>query len=377
MKVAPLREALLNYPDVDIRLVHTGQHYDYAMSQALFEDFEMPAPDVYLEVGPADHAVQTARTMERYDEYLSLNPADVVVVVGDVNSTLACSLVAAKRGVAVAHVEAGLRSGDRSMPEEINRILTDQLADYCFTPSQDASENLRRENVEDRRIFLVGNIMIDTLRRFEAKAATSRVLERLGLFSPQLASQPPTGEKDGVQPYGVITLHRPSNVDDPKILRRLLETFYQLSNQLPLIFPVHPRTAKRMGAMGFPRPAPLQSFETQGIRSNGLVFLESLGYLDFSKLLRCAKLVLTDSGGIQEETTFLGVPCLTLRDNTERPITLTEGTNVLVGRDPARILSESLKILKGSSKKGKIPFLWDGQTAKRIARILVPQDQGS
>ena len=345
MKVAPLIDACRQWPDVQPLLVHTGQHYDDHMSAQFFRDLQMPAPDVHLEVGSANHAVQTARIMTAFDESLDLHPTDTVVVVGDVNSTLACALVAVKRGIRVAHVEAGLRSYDRNMPEEINRILTDRISDCLFTTERDAGLTLQREGTSPDRIFFVGNVMIDTLMKHRVLARErATVLDRLSL-KPRA--------------YAVCTLHRPSNVDTAESARRTLSAVSELSNRVPVVLPLHPRTARQLEQFGL-----LESLRAKAI------LLEPLGYLDFLALLDHAKLVLTDSGGIQEETTVLGVPCLTFRENTERPITVTHGTNTVVGLDPQRVAIEVDKLMTGSTFEPRIPELWDGHAAERIIAVL-------
>ncbi len=342
MKVAPLLEAIRHSGRLPVALVHTGQHYDPAMSDVFFEELGLPRPDVHLGVGSESHARQTARILVAFEEVVLERRPRAVVVVGDVNSTAACALVCAKLLVPVAHVEAGLRSFDRTMPEEINRLVTDQLSDFLFTPSADAAPNLLREGIAPEKIHFVGNVMIDSLRQHLPRADASAILDRLGVRP---------GE------FGLVTLHRPSNVDDPITLQRLLDTFGQLPGGLPLLFPVHPRTRARLESGSLRLPASLRLLEPQG-------------YLDFLKLLKEARLVLTDSGGIQEETTALGVACLTLRANTERPVTVTQGTNVLVGNDGERLLEESARILSGGGKKGRTPELWDGHAAQRVVAIL-------
>ncbi len=343
MKVAPVMRALAAR-GADQRLVHTGQHYDARMSDVFFEDLGLPAPDVHLGVGSGSHAEQTAKVMLAFDAALDDGPTpDWVLVPGDVNSTLAAALVAAKRGLRVAHLEAGLRSGDRSMPEELNRIATDHLADLLLTPSADADANLAREGLPPERVVRVGNVMIDSLLHALPRARARGVPERLAL--------PPGG-------YALLTLHRPSNVDDPARLERLLGAVARLSERLPVVFPVHPRTRSRLQAPG-----------TAGL-AGALTLLEPLGYLDFLSLLAGARLVLTDSGGLQEETTALGIACLTLRESTERPITVKEGTNVVVGTDPARIASEAARAL-GQAPAPRCPALWDGRAGERVAEALL------
>jgi UDP-N-acetylglucosamine 2-epimerase (non-hydrolysing) len=342
MKMAPILTALKAHPGLRPFLVHTGQHYDEEMSRVFFVDLGMPAPDRDLEVGSDTHARQTARIMTAFDTLLTERPSRLVVVVGDVNSTLACSLVAVKRDVPVAHVEAGLRSRDRSMPEEINRLVTDAVSDLLFATSPDAVENLASEGVPGSKIHLVGNPMIDTLKR-HVERARARAPER------------PLGLARGG--YALVTLHRPSNVDDPGGLGAILEALDRLAARLPVVFPVHPRTRERMERLSY-RPA------------TGLKLMEPLGYLDFLGLMDAARFVLTDSGGIQEETTALGVPCLTLRANTERPITIGEGTNRLLGTDAGAILPAAEELLAGAPVPARCPALWDGRAGERIAAVL-------
>jgi UDP-N-acetylglucosamine 2-epimerase (non-hydrolysing) len=346
VKAASIVHAARARSELCLRLVHTGQHYDERMSALFFRELGLPEPDAYLGVGSASHAVQTARVLEAFDAELDHHPADCVVVVGDVNSTLACALVAAKRGVRVAHVEAGLRSRDRSMPEEINRILTDQLSDDLFTTERSAGANLLQEGIPEERIHFVGNVMIDTLLRQRELARQSDVVQRQGL-APRT--------------YAVCTLHRPSNTDTLDAANNSVAAIEMLSARLPVVFPVHPRTRARLVDFGL-----LERL----LQSPGTRLIEPLGYLDFLALMDQARLIFTDSGGIQEETTMLGVPCLTFRDTTERPITVTDGTNHLVGLDPVQTGSAADAILDGSVTKGRIPELWDGQAAKRILQVL-------
>jgi UDP-N-acetylglucosamine 2-epimerase (non-hydrolysing) len=355
MKVSPIVEAMRGRANEFAPLiVHTGQHYDAGMSDAFFLDLGLPQPDVYLGVGSASHAQQTAAVMQGFEPVVIREQPDWVLVVGDVNSTLACALVCAKMGVRVAHVEAGLRSRDRTMPEEINRLLTDQLADLLLTPSEDADENLRAEGIPGERIRFVGNVMIDSLLAHLERAARSRVREELGV-----------ADKD----YATLTLHRPSNVDDPETFKRILCALEEIAGRLPVIFPAHPRTRARLAEFGL-----TERLE----RARGLRLIEPLGYLDFLRLYSGARLVLTDSGGIQEETTALGIPCLTLRENTERPITIERGTNILVGTDAEKITRAALNALDAPRDNGPekgalkcaLPF-WDGHTADRILDALL------
>ncbi len=348
MKAAPLIREMRRFLELRPTLIHTGQHYDVEMSSGFLADLDLPVPDAELGVGSGTHAEQTARVMLEFEKVLTEARPDVVVVVGDVNSTLACSLTAVKMGVMVAHVEAGLRSRDRQMPEEINRLVTDAVADLLFAPSQDAVENLLAEGLEPAKVHLVGNIMIDTLLHHRDRAARSPVLSTLGLRPSQ---------------YGVLTLHRPANVDDREPLTEILAVLEEVTRELPVVFPMHPRTAKMIEQWGLgPR---LTSLGLGGLRVT-----QPMGYLDFLGLMMHARFVLTDSGGIQEETTVLGVPCLTLRDTTERPVTVTHGTNIVVGRDVRRILKEVERILNGEGKTGTVPPLWDGKTAQRIVQII-------
>jgi UDP-N-acetylglucosamine 2-epimerase (non-hydrolysing) len=345
MKVAPIHRAIRERGRLRQRLVHTGQHYDVKMSDVFFTDLGMPEPDVHLGVGSGSHAQQTGKVMIELEKVFLEQRPDLVSVVGDVNSTLAGALVAAKMSIPLSHVEAGLRSFDRTMPEELNRLVTDRLSDYLLTPSSDGDENLLREGTPKERIHRVGNVMIDSLLASRARADQLPVLERLGL------------SRGG---YAVCTLHRPANVDDPSRLRGLLEALAFVSRRLPLVFPVHPRTREAIGSAG------LQGLLTS---APGIRLADPMGYLEFLALTSQARLILTDSGGLQEESTALGIPCLTLRENTERPVTVTAGTNVLVGTDPARIREEATRALDGEGKHGRTPELWDGRTAERIAAL--------
>lgn len=347
MKVAPIYAEMKRRPeDFAPMIVHTGQHYDAAMSDAFFDDLGMPRPDIHLGVGSASHAVQTAKIMTEFEPVVLREKPDWVLVVGDVNSTIACALVCAKLGVKVAHVEAGLRSRDRTMPEEINRILTDTISDLLFTTSQDADENLRQEGIAQDKIRFVGNVMIDSLLGHLKLAESSTVRGDLGL--------------DG--DYAVVTLHRPSNVDNEAVFSGVLSALIQVSGRIPVVFPVHPRTRARIEDFGF----------SEKIAGSGIRLIDPLGYLDFMSLYTGARLVLTDSGGLQEETTVLGIPCITLRHNTERPITIQMGTNVLVGTDPAKITGAAFEALSSSTaRETKIPPLWDGKAAGRICDELL------
>lgn len=342
MKVAPLLRALTAAGRFDTFLVHTGQHYDEAMSEAFFRELGIAPPDVNLGVGSGSHALMTAEVLRQIEPILIAQKPDALIVVGDVNSTLAAALAAAKLGVRIAHVEAGLRSGDRAMPEEINRVLTDAISDWLFVTEPAGRENLLREGVSPARVHFVGNVMIDTLRANLARARERGTLAKLGLAPGA---------------YAALTLHRPSNVDDPARLAALFGVFEELHRELPVVFPVHPRTRAAIE-------------RGLGGRAPRLLATEPLGYLDFLALMADARCVLTDSGGVQEETTALGVPCLTMRDNTERPITVTEGTNTLAGTDPAAIRTELKKLLAGETKRGRVPSLWDGRAAERIVAVL-------
>jgi UDP-N-acetylglucosamine 2-epimerase (non-hydrolysing) len=348
MKMAPILEEVGRRSNVRARLIHTGQHYSPEMSATFFDELGIPEPDINLEVGSGSHTVQTANLMLRMErEFLDHRP-DLILVVGDVNSTMAATLVAAKLGIPVAHVEAGLRSFDRRMPEEINRLVTDALSDYLFASEPSGVSNLMAEGVPAKKVFLVGNVMIDTLLKFRAKAAETSVLERLGLKSRN---------------YCVATLHRPSNVDDIEHLAALVRMLSALASRLPVVFPVHPRTAENIKAAK--------------ISSDALILSPPLGYLEFLRLTSEARLVLTDSGGIQEETTILNVPCLTLRENTERPITIEQGTNRLVGVDPDVVLQAALESLDSAPRAGKAPEFWDGKASARILDVLEEQAPGA
>ena len=342
MKIAPVMEALQPVPGIRQRLINTGQHYDESMAGGFLKELQLPCPDVDLGVGSGSHAVQTARVMTAFEEICLAERPDLVVVVGDVNSTMAASLVAAKLVIPIAHVEAGLRSFDRTMPEEINRIVTDRLADLLLTPSRDANENLRAEGTSGERIHLVGNVMIDTLRRHLPMARLERVRDRIPAVD---------------RPYAVMTLHRPSNVDRPDTFREILAAVRRIASEMPIVFPVHPRTRNRM-----------KEFGLEG-ELDGTILTEPLGYIDFLSLTSNSALVLTDSGGLQEESTALGIPCLTLRESTERPITVSNGTNRVVGTHMADILHGFEQALTSTAPK-QIPELWDGHAAGRIAGVI-------
>lgn len=355
VKIAPLLREMRRYPELAAQLVHTGQHYDGPMSERFFMDLEIPPPDFNLEVGSGSHAVQTAEVMRRLEPILGTLKPDLVLVVGDVNSTLAAALTAVKLGIPVAHVEAGLRSFDRTMPEEINRLLTDAVAEFLFVTEESGCQNLLREGIAAEKIHLVGNVMIDALQACQPRWERSSIFRRLGL--------------DARRPYAVATLHRPSNVDDPSVLTDLLEALQGLARHLPLVFPLHPRVKGHLRQQGYRYWT--SSDPGEPVRGNGVAFLDPLGYLDFIALLGRARLVLTDSGGVQEETTVLGVPCLTLRDSTERPVTVTHGTNRVIGTDPRRIVDEALATLDHPPRPTGAPPLWDGRAAERIVGILL------
>lgn len=339
MKAAPVMQAL-SRAGVPQSLIHTGQHYDEAMSGRLFAQLGMPTPDINLNVGSGTHAQQTAAVMTGVEARLLEQPTRLLVVYGDVNSTMAAALVAAKLQVPIAHVEAGLRSFDRTMPEEINRIVTDRLSTLLFTPSADGDENLLREGTPADSIHRVGNVMIDSLIKCLPLAAADAVLAHAGLTP--------------ADPYVLVTLHRPASVDDAELLEGLLDTLQKLATRVPVVFPAHPRTKSRIGNRAVP----------------GIHLIDPVGYLEFLALQRDARLVITDSGGVQEETTFLGVPCLTVRDNTERPVTITHGTNTLMGRDPKLLLETANARLDALKSKGPVPELWDGHTSDRIAAVV-------
>ena len=353
VKIGPLLAEMRKHSDLSSYLVNTGQHYDANMADQFFQDLHIPTPDVSLEIGSGSHAYQTAEVMRRLEPILERVRPDAVVVVGDVNSTLAAALTAVKLRVRVAHVEAGLRSFDRSMPEEVNRCVTDAISDYLFLTEEGARQNLQREGIAEDKIFFVGNVMIDSLEGYRSLWERSRIWERFGL---------PRGA------YGVVTLHRPSNVDDPGALGAVLRALSEVARRLPVVFPCHPRTRTRIAQLN----GSVTGLERRGDHAGatGIRCVDPLGYLDFMALVASARIVLTDSGGLQEETSVLGVPCLTLRDNTERPVTVTHGTNRVVGTSPERIVQEALRVLQTPGPAPARPPLWDGNTAERIVAIL-------
>ena len=361
MKIAPLLAELRRQEEIEPVLVHTGQHYDYSMSQVFFDQLRVPPPDYNLGVGSGTHFAQTAEIMRKFGELVRHDRPDMVVVAGDVNSTIACALVAAKEGIPVAHVEAGLRSFDRSMPEEINRVLTDAVADLLFTTEESANRNLANEGIDPGKVFFVGNLMIDSLVSALQVARPSCLRSELGLEG---------------KPYAVLTLHRPSNVDNEDQLTRTLDAIFEVAQRIPIVFPAHPRTARNIEAAGL---TAMRSWTGVPLPcGTGLWMMPPASYLDFLDLMQHAVMVITDSGGVQEETTFLGVPCLTYRDTTERPVTVSMGTNRVVGCDPQHLLLNSLEVLQEAPQGPAIarPPLWDGRTASRIVQILKEVWQG-
>ena len=360
MKIAPIMRVFSQHEKaIAATLLHTGQHYDAAMKKSFFDQLHIPEPDIDLGVGSGSHAMQTAEIMLRFEPVLDRLKPTAVLLLGDVNSTISCALVAVKKGIPVIHVEAGLRSYDRGMPEEINRILTDQISDLLFTTERSAEANLLREGISPERIHFVGNVMIDTLRY-----NLDRAVEPAVLFAAAGEAIDQAAFNSG---YGLVTLHRPSNVDNRDNLKTLLTRLKSISEQLPLVFPVHPRTAQRVKEFG------LENL----ITSSRILCLPPQGYLQMLGMMKHARLVLTDSGGIQEETTALGVPCITLRENTERPITADEGTNTVVGIDPEKIQASVDDVLATGGKRGRVPEYWDGHAAERIAEVIIKWTQGN
>lgn len=353
MKMAPILRAFASHqPAIPTLLVHTGQHYDRDMNDKLFEDLRLPHPDINLEVGSGSHAVQTAEVMRRFEPVLDEKKPSCVLVVGDVNSTLACTLVGVKKSIPVVHVEAGLRSYDRAMPEEINRVLTDQVADLLYTTERSAADNLKCEGIAEERIRFCGNVMIDSLQNNREHARSPAITLQAAGFDPALIQ--------GAQGFGIVTMHRPSNVDHPEVLGALLGILREISASIPLVFALHPRTKGNIERFNLGHL----------IDHQRMIVLPPQGYLEMLGLMSAARIVLTDSGGLQEETTALGVPCLTMRENTERPITVEQGTNTMVGRDIESIRYNAAEILAGRGKSGRVPELWDGHAAERIADDL-------
>lgn len=346
MKMAPIIKEMNKFPEIEHYLLHTGQHYDYSMSQLFFEELGLPEPDIHLNIGSDTQTAQVARIMIEFEKVCDELKPDLILVVGDVNSTMACTLVGAKKGIKTIHIEAGIRSNDRRMPEEINRLVTDSICDFLLPPSIDAVENLLKEGHNKDSIQLVGNVMIDSLYLFADKIDSSDILNTHSLID---------------QKYAVVTLHRPSNVDDKDTLLDILNALHFLQKTMKVVFPIHPRTKKMLDAYGL-------MIKLQNMPN--MIITESLGYLDFGKLVKNARLVLTDSGGIQEETTIYRIPCITIRENTERPITISQGTNVLAGNKSGKIINLVENILKGNWKEGRIPEYWDGQSAERIVNFI-------
>ncbi|MFH1860441.1 MAG: UDP-N-acetylglucosamine 2-epimerase (non-hydrolyzing) [bacterium] len=347
VKISPLIEEMNKFSHIESIIVHTGQHYDYNMSKQFFKDLNIPDPDIHLEIGSGSHAMQTAKIMMGVEGILLREKPDLTLVVGDVNSTIACALVSVKLNIPVAHVEAGLRSFDRGMPEEINRILTDAISDYLFVTERSGMKNLLSEGVSEKKMFFVGNVMIDTLLKYRKQAENTGILKELGVEDRN---------------YCLLTLHRPSNVDNQDGLKNILGAIDEIQRDMLVIFPVHPRTRTRMDEFG------MRDWIDQ---MKGLKLIHPVSYLEFLGLMNKAQFVLTDSGGIQEETTVLGIPCLTLRENTERPVTVEVGTNMVIGTEQKRIIEESKKLINGCKKGGTIPEYWDGKAAERIVRILL------
>lgn len=348
MKIAPIIKEMKKFPDkIQPVLLHTGQHYDAQMSQSFFNELEIPAPDIFLNIGSDTHAKQVAKIMMNFEEVCDAQKPDAILVVGDVNSTMACSIVAAKKDIKIIHIEAGIRSFDRTMPEEINRLITDSITDYLFPPSYDAVENLLKEGHKKENIFLVGNVMIDTLHLFQEKIQATEILEKLQLTPKN---------------YVTLTLHRPSNIDDKTAFLNILAALEKIQEKITIVFPIHPRSKKMIESFGLKEK--LASLKN-------LKLIEPLGYLEFGKLVSNSKFVLTDSGGIQEETTIYQIPCITIRENTERPITVWEGTNELAGNNATKIIQLAEKALNNEWKQGKIPEFWDGKASQRIVENLM------
>ncbi|MGQ1891805.1 non-hydrolyzing UDP-N-acetylglucosamine 2-epimerase [Thermophagus sp. OGC60D27] len=349
VKIAPLWREFSKFQSVEVKIVHTGQHFDDAMSQFFFDDLQLPKPDYNLNIHGGSHAVQTGQIMECFDPVVEKEDPDDVIVTGDVNSTLACALVAVKRGIRTSHVEAGLRSFDRTMPEELNRIVTDSVSDLLFVSEDSGLKNLKREGVDQNKVFFVGNVMIDSLTFINSQIKSSTILKHLGIKALN---------------YGLVTLHRPSNVDSPEQLSKIMEWLGDISNDIKLVFPVHPRTKKNLEELSSKRLI-------KSVNHSNLMIISPQRYIDFQKLLKSARFVITDSGGIQEETTWQGIPCITLRNNTERPVTIDIGTNYLTG-DDLNLASTIIKnCIKGTTKQGNIPPLWDGKAASRIAKVII------
>ncbi len=348
MKVAPLYKEFKKYNEqIKHLIIHTGQHYDEKMSKIFFDDLELPKPDIYLGVGSGSHSVQTAKIMIEFEKILQDEKPDLVIVVGDVNSTMACSIVASKMLVPLVHVEAGLRSFDNTMPEEINRKVTDVLSDLLFITEKSGLENLDNEGIKKEKIHFVGNVMIDSLIQYREKSKSSKLIEELGLTKKE---------------YILVTLHRPSNVDQAENLEKILTIFEGFTSKIPIVFPIHPRTQKNIATFGLK-----ERFDSL----TNIKIIDPVGYLDFINLMDCAKLILTDSGGIQEETSYLGIPCITMRDNTERPITVEVGSNYLIGLNVEEVIKTGNDILSGKMKSHRVPDLWDGKAAERIVKILI------
>ena len=371
MKIGPLMDEMKKHQEIESILVHTEQHYDENMSRLFFDQLKLPEPDIYLGVGSGSHAQQTAKIMLEFEKVLIKEKPDLVIVVGDVNSTIACALTASKLQIKVAHVEAGLRSFDKSMPEETNRILTDCLSEYLFVTGKSGEINLLREGVDKNKIFFVGNVMIDTLLKHKERANDSRILFNLGLEKEDGFN----GRERRIAPFALVTLHRPNNVDVLDNFIGILEALEEIQQHLKIIYPMHPRTRANIEKFGLSKRFSFLDIAESASRDSGIVILNPLGYLDFIKLMSEAKLVLTDSGGVQEETTVLGVSCLTLRENTERPVTVTQGTNLIVGTKKDTIVKAALEAINATHKKMSIPEKWDGFAAKRIIDILLGIDK--